>query len=69
MAKDICILVLLNGFPVSGISFRFGRRNKIHKEYCIIENVIILGSLMADPSSKHQKMYIFCKICHIFTLY
>ena len=35
----------------------------------VIENVIILDHLMADTSSKRQKIYIFCKICHIFTLY
>ena len=34
----------------------------------VIENVIILGHLMADASSKRQKIYIFCEICHIFTL-
>ena len=26
----------------------------------VIENVIILGFLMADTSSKRQKIYIFC---------
>ena len=32
----------------------------------VIENVILLGHLMADTSSKRQKIYIFCEICHIF---
>ena len=63
---------VVNGFPVCGISFRFSRKNEIRKEYlgtgyCI--KVIILGYLMADTSSKWQKIYIFCKICHNFTLY
>ena len=35
----------------------------------VFEDVIILGFLMADTSSKQQNIYIFCKICHIFTLY
>ena len=35
----------------------------------VFEDVIILGFLMADTSSKRQKIYIFCKICHTFTLY
>ena len=32
----------------------------------VIGNMIILGFLMADTSSKQLKIYIFCKICHIF---
>ena len=32
----------------------------------VIENIIILGHLMADTSSKGQKN---CEICHIFTYY
>ena len=28
----------------------------------VFEDVIILGFLMADTSSKRQKIYIFCKI-------
>ena len=35
----------------------------------VLEDILILGFLMADTSSKQQKIYIFCKICHIFTLY
>ena len=61
-----------NGFPVCGISFRFGRKKtKSAKNIWkpVFEDVIILGFLMADTSLKRQKIYIFCKICHIFTLY
>ena len=35
----------------------------------VIETFIILGFLMADTSLKQPKIYTFCKICHIFTLY
>ena len=35
----------------------------------VIENVFILGFLMADTSTKQQKLYILGEICHIFTLY
>ena len=34
----------------------------------VIENIIILGFLMADTSSQ-QNLYKLCDICHIFTLY
>ena len=52
---------VVTGFPVYSISFRFGRKNKIRKEYLGTDfgNVIILGFLMADTSSKRQKTYIF----------
>ena len=35
----------------------------------VIDNIIILGHLMVNTSLKRQKVYIFCEICHIFTLY
>ena len=35
----------------------------------VIENVLILGFLMADTPSNRQKIYIIWEICHIFTLY
>ena len=58
------------GFPVCGISFRFGKTKSAKNIWePVIEDVIILGFLMADTSSKRQKIYICCKICHIFTLY
>ena len=31
--------------------------------------LIILGFIMADTSSKRQKIYIYCEISYIFTLY
>ena len=35
----------------------------------VIQNVIVLGHVMADTSSKRQKTYILCEICHISTSY
>ena len=35
----------------------------------VIENIVILGFLMADTSSKLLTMYIFGELCHTFTLY
>ena len=62
---------VVNSLPVCGIWFRFGK-----KKTTSVKNIwepvfedIILGFLMADTSSKRQKIYGFCKICHIFTLY
>ena len=53
---------VVNGFPVCGISFRFGEKKKSAKNIWepVIEEVIILGFLMADTSSKRPKIYIFC---------
>ena len=59
MMEAIISTSVVNGFLVCGISFHFGRKNEIRKEYLETgllknENIIILGFLMADTSSKHQ---------------
>ena len=61
---------VVNGFPVSGICFVFVEKTKSAKNIweLVIEDVIILGFLLAYTSSKRQKIYIFCTICYIFTL-
>ena len=35
----------------------------------VIEKFIISDFLMADNSSKQQKVYILGEVCHVFTLY
>ena len=48
----------------------FDKNRQICKEYLelVIENVIILGHLMADTSSKRQKIYIFSEMSHIYLI-
>ena len=50
-----------NDKPVTDFLFVFGINNEIRKEYLgpVIENINILGFLMADTSSKRQKIYIY----------
>ena len=65
------IILLLTVYWYTEYRFVLVEKTKSAKNIweLVFENVIILGFLMADTSSKRQKIYIFCKICHIFTLY
>ena len=60
----------VNDKPVCSFSFVLVQITKFAKNIWapVIENVIILGHLMANILSR-QRIYIFCEICHIFTLY
>ena len=66
-----CALVLLTVYRYAEYRFVLVEKTKSAKNIWepVFEDVIILGFLMADTSSKRQKIYIFCKICHIFTLH
>ena len=57
-----------NGMPV--YCFVMAETTKSTKNIWepIIANIIILGFLIADTSSKQHKIYKFHKICHIFTM-
>ena len=67
----LCNLVLLMVFQYEEYRFILVKKAKSAKNIWepVIEDVIILGFLMADTSSKLQRIYRFGKICHIFTLY
>ena len=53
---------VVNGFPVCVFCFVLVEKTKSAKNIWepVFESIIILGFLMADTSSKEQKMYIFC---------
>ena len=56
------LLVLLTVFRYAVFHFVLVEKTKSAKNIWepVFENVIILGFLMADTSSKRQKVYIFC---------
>ena len=64
--RPYIIVVLLTVFRYAEYHFALVEKTKSAKNIWepVIENVIILGFLMAET-----KIYIFCKICHSFTLY
>ena len=57
-----CWLVLLTVFRYAVFRFVLVEKTKSAKNIWepVFENVIILGFLVADTSSKRQKIYIFC---------
>ena len=57
-----CKLVLLTVFRYAVFRFVLVEKTKSAKNIWepVIEEVIILGFLMADTSSKRPKIYIFC---------
>ena len=65
------MVVLLTVYRYAEYRFVLVEKTKSAKNIWepVFEDVIILGFLMADTSSKRQNIYIFCKICDIFTLY
>ena len=58
----------MNEKPVWGFSLFWVKITKFKKNIWepVIENVIILGHLMANTSSKQQKIYIFCGAATMF---
>ena len=66
------MIVLLTVYRYVEYCFVLGEKTKSAKNIWepVFEDVISLGFLMADTSSKRHKIYICCNVtCHIFTLY
>ena len=67
LACTLVLISVVNDKPVCDFCSFLAKITKFNIWEPVIENVIIVGHLMADTSSKQQKIYLFCEICYIFT--